>query len=110
MSNLRNKTRTIFRMNLILDLNMNNEHAEKYAELIKKANPMFVEVKAFMCVGFANQRIAYNKMPYHEDIVEFSKKILEFLPEHKLLDEKKESRVVLLGKDKSEMKIKPNEL
>ncbi len=110
MSNLRNKTRTVFRMNLILDLNMNNEHAEKYAELIKKANPMFVEVKAFMCVGFANQRIAYNKMPYHEDIVEFSKKILEFLPEYKMLDEKKESRVVLLGKDKSEMKIKPNEL
>ena len=89
---------------------MNEEYAKKYAELIKKANPMFVEIKAFMCVGFANQRIAYNKMPYHEDIVEFSKKILEFLPEYKLLDEKKESRVVLLGKDKRDMKIKKEEI
>jgi len=110
MSKLREKTRTVFRMNLILDLNMNDEHAEKYAELIKKANPMFVEVKAFMCVGFANQRIPYNKMPYHEDIIAFSKNILKYLPEYKLLDEKKESRVVLLGKNKADMKIKSNEI
>ena len=110
MSKLKNKTRTVFRMNLILDLNMNEEHAEKYAKMIEEANPMFVEVKAFMCVGFAKQRIPYNKMPYHEDIVEFSKKILEFLPEYKILDEKKESRVVLLGKDKSEMRIKKEEI
>jgi len=108
MSKLRGKTRTVFRINLVLDLNMTSP--EKYAEMIKKANPMFVEVKAFMCVGFANQRIPYNKMPYHKDIVEFSKKILEFLPEYKILDEKKESRVLLLGKDKKDMKIKPNEL
>lgn len=108
MSELREKTRTVFRINLVLDLNMSQP--ESYAEMIRKANPMFVEVKAFMCVGFANQRIPYNKMPYHKDIVEFSKKILEFLPEYKILDEKKESRVLLLGKNKSEMKIKPNEL
>ena len=110
MTKLRDKTRTVFRMNLILDLNMNEEHAKQYAEMIEKTNPMFVEVKAFMCVGFANQRIAYNKMPYHEDIVNFSKKILEFLPEYKILDEKKESRVLLLGKDKRDMKIKKEEI
>ncbi len=110
MSKLKGKTRTVFRMNLILDLNMLPEHAEKYAEMIKKANPMFVEVKAFMCVGFANQRIPYNKMPYNEDIIAFSKKMLKFLPNYKLLDEKKESRVVLLGKDKKEMKIKKGEI
>ncbi len=108
MAKLRNKTRTVFRMNLILDLNMTEE--KKYAEMIKKTNPMFVEVKAFMCVGFANQRIPYNKMPYHEDIIDFSKKILKFLPDYKILDEKKESRVLLLGKDKEEMKIKKGEI
>ncbi len=108
MSQLKGKTRTVFRINLVLDLNMTSP--EKYAEMIKKANPMFVEVKAFMCVGFANQRIPYNKMPYHKDIVEFSKKILEFLPEYKILDEKKESRVLLLGKDKNMMKIKEEEI
>jgi len=108
MSELNGKTRTIFRMNLILDLNMISP--EKYAEMIKKANPLFVELKAFMSVGFARQRIEYRKMPFHKDIVEFSKKILEFLPGYKVLDEKTESRVVLLGKDKKRMKIKKREI
>ncbi|MDD5012708.1 MAG: 4-demethylwyosine synthase TYW1 [Candidatus Nanoarchaeia archaeon] len=107
MAKLRNKTRTVFRMNLILNVNMNEEHAEQYAGLIKKANPMFVEVKGVMSVGYARERIPYNKMPYHKDIVEFSKKMLNFLPpKYNILDEKIESRVVLLGKDKGEMKIK----
>src|SRR4030042_1172592 len=110
MTRLRNKTRTIFRMNLILDMNMLPEHAEEYAELIKKTNPMFVEIKGVMSVGFARQRIPYNKMPYNKDIMEFSKKMLNFLPEYKILDEKKESRVVLLGKDKADMKIKKGEI
>jgi len=107
MSKLNKKTRTVFRMNLVMNLNMINP--EEYAEMIKKANPMFVEVKGFMSVGFARQRLGYERMPYHKDIVEFSKKILEFLPEYKILDEKKESRVLLLGKNKAYMKIKKNE-
>jgi tRNA wybutosine-synthesizing protein 1 len=107
MSGLKNKTRTVFRMNLVMNLNMINP--EEYAELIKKANPMFVEVKGFMSVGFARQRLGYERMPYHQDIVNFSKKILEFLPEYKILDEKKESRVLLLGKNKADMKIKKSE-
>ncbi len=102
------KTRTVFRMNLVKDLNMTN--AEEYAELIKKANPMFVEIKGFMSVGFSRQRLGYEKMPYHEDIIAFSREILKFLPEYKMLDEKKESRVVLLGKNKSDMKIKKGEI
>jgi tRNA wybutosine-synthesizing protein 1 len=108
ISNLKGKTRTVFRMNLILDLNMTSP--EKYAEMIRKANPLFVEVKAFMCVGFANKRLDYSKMPYHKDIVKFSKRILEFLPEYQILEEKKESRVLLLGKDKKDMKIKNSEI
>ncbi len=108
MAKLRNKTRTVFRMNLVLDLNM--IQPERYAEMIKKANPMFVELKAFMSMGFARERIAYNKMPYHKDMLNFSKKLLEFLPEYKMLDEKKESRVVLLGKSKRDMKIKKSEI
>lgn len=108
MAKLKGKTRTVFRMNLVLGLNM--ENIKEYAELIKKANPMFVEIKGFMSVGFARQRLAYNKMPYHKDIVEFSKKLLTYLPDYKFLDEKKESRVVLLGKSKKDMKIKKEQI
>ncbi|MCK5149886.1 4-demethylwyosine synthase TYW1 [Candidatus Pacearchaeota archaeon] len=109
---IRGKTRTVFRMNLVLDLNM--IEPEKYAELIKKANPMFVEIKGFMSVGFARQRLAYERMPLHKDIVEFSKKLVEELnkigEDYQILDEKIESRVLVLGKDKRELKIKGNQI
>jgi tRNA wybutosine-synthesizing protein 1 len=108
MSNLKGKTRTVFRMNLVENLNM--IQPEKYAELIKKANPLFIEIKGYMSVGYARQRLGYERMPYHKDIIDFSKEILKFLPEYKILDEKKESRVVLLGKNKEDMKIKKNQV
>lgn len=96
--------RTVVRINLVKDLNMDG--IKEYAELITKANPTFVEVKAFMSVGFARQRLGYERMPYHKDIVDFSNEVLKFLPKYKFLDEKKESRVVLLGKSKEDMEIK----
>jgi tRNA wybutosine-synthesizing protein 1 len=76
-----------------------------YAKLIKKAKPDFVEVKAFMSVGFARQRLAYERMPLHPEIVEFTKNLAK-LTNLKILDEKKESRVVLLGKSRENLKIK----
>ncbi|MFA5071506.1 MAG: 4-demethylwyosine synthase TYW1 [Candidatus Pacearchaeota archaeon] len=99
--------RTVFRMNLVKNLNM--IEPEKYSEMIKKANPMFIEIKGFMSVGFARQRLGYERMPTHKEIVDFSNEILKFLPEYKFLDEKKESRVVLLGKNKADMKIRKEE-
>ncbi len=108
MPKLNGKTRTVFRINLVKDLNM--IEPENYANLINKSSPMFIEIKGFMSVGFARKRIAYEKMPLHEEIVEFSKKILKFLPKHKFLDEKRESRVVLLGKNKKDMRIKKGEI
>ncbi|MBU3906752.1 MAG: 4-demethylwyosine synthase TYW1, partial [Nanoarchaeota archaeon] len=107
---LKGKTRTVVRMTLVKDLNMEKEHVEQYAEIIKKANPDFVEIKGFMSVGFARQRIGYEKMPWHKDVKRFSKKLLKFLPKYKFLDDKKESCVVLLGKSKAKMKIKEKEI
>jgi len=102
------KCRTVFRMNLVKGLNM--IEPENYAKMIEGANPMFVEIKGFMSVGFARQRLGYDRMPYHQDIVDFANEVLKFLPAYKFLDEKKESRVVLLGKNKEDMKIKKSEL
>lgn len=89
------KTRKVIRLTIIRGLNMHSP--EKYAKLIKKAKPYFVEVKAYMAVGFSRARIGMEGMPYHEEIVDFSKKIAEYLG-WKIIDEHKESRVVLLGK------------
>ena len=107
-------TRKVIRMTLVKDLNM--IEPENYANLIKKALPDFIEVKAYMAIGFARQRLGYEKMPSHQEVKDFAKKILKELKNenhkinYKFLDEKKESRVVLLGKDKKRMKIKKDEI
>lgn len=107
---LRKKTRTVFRMNLVLDLNMKKEHAKEYALLIQKSKPLFIEVKGYMAVGFARNRLSYEKMPKFEDILEFSKLLSKELKKigenYKLLDEHEFSRVIVFGKNKRNLKIK----
>ena len=97
------KTRKVLRLTLVKDLNMRN--IEGYANLIKIAKPDFVEAKGFMSVGFSRKRLGYEKMPFHSEIREFAKKLAK-LSGLKILDEKKESCVVLLGKDRKKMMIK----
>lgn len=104
------KTRTVLRLTLVKELNMDDELIKGYAELIKKASPLFVEIKSFMCVGFSKERLKYKQMPYHKEIKEFSEKLLKIIPDYSFLDEKTESRVVLLGKDKNRMKIQKEEI
>jgi tRNA wybutosine-synthesizing protein 1 len=87
-------TRKVIRLTLVKDLNMKDPAA--YACLIKKACPDWVEVKSFMSVGGARERLPYSRMPLHKEIRLFSKELAKHLSV-KLLDEKKESRVCLLG-------------
>jgi len=97
------KTRKVLRLTLVRDLNMQN--IEDYAKLINIARPDFVEAKGFMSVGFSRQRLGYERMPFHEEIREFSEKLAK-LTGLKILEEKIESRVVLLGKSNKNMKIR----
>ena len=89
------KTRKVIRLTMVKDLNM--KEPEKYAKLIEKAMPNFVEVKSFMSVGFSRQRLPYSSMSSHEEIREFSEKLSASLG-YKIANEKKDSRVVLLKK------------
>jgi len=89
------KTRKVIRLTMVRDLNM--LEPEKYAKLIEKALPNFLEIKSFMSVGFSRQRLAYSTMPTHEEIKEFAEKIANSTG-YKIADEKRDSRVVLLKK------------
>jgi len=99
------KTRTVIRMTLVKDLNMNEDMVEDYASLIKKADPMFVEVKGYMSVGYARKRLGYEKMPNWNEVQRYAKLIAKAIG-YKILDGHEHSRVVLLGKNKKDMKIK----
>ncbi|WP_297519402.1 4-demethylwyosine synthase TYW1 [Thermococcus sp.] len=90
-------TRTVIRLTLVKGENMGNP--EGYAKLIKLANPMFVEAKAYMFVGFSRNRLTINNMPRHEEIKAFAKELLKHLPGYHLEDEYRPSRVVLIMRD-----------
>ena len=90
-------TRTVIRMTLVKGENMGNP--EGYAKLIKLANPMFVEAKAYMFVGFSRNRLTINNMPRHEEIKAFAEELLKHLPGYHLEDEYRPSRVVLIMRD-----------
>lgn len=104
------KCRTVVRLTLIKNLNMEEEHVKQYIKLIKKANPLFIHVKGYVALGYSKERLGERKMPSHEQIRDYANKLLKFLPEYKFFDEKIESRVVLLGKSRKRMKIKEEEI
>jgi len=99
--------RRVVRMTLVKGLNMDEGMVEDYVKLIKKAFPDFIEVKGYMSVGFARQRLGYDKMPNFEEVRGFAEKVVKELSSgYKILDEHEFSRVVLIGVDRKKMKIK----
>ncbi len=88
-------SRKTVRLTLIKGLNMS--HIKDYAKMIEKINPDFVEVKAYMNVGFSKYRLSMDNMPLHEEVKEFSEKLEKELS-YKIKDESSPSRVVLLSR------------
>lgn len=95
LKQLKSKTRTTLRLTLIKNLNMTD--IEGWSKQILKADPNYVEVKAYMFVGSSRQRLSLENMPRHNEVKEFSKKLCQHL-NYKILDEQEESRVVLIAK------------
>ncbi|MBW2980271.1 4-demethylwyosine synthase TYW1 [Candidatus Woesearchaeota archaeon] len=92
---LKNFKRSAIRLTLVKNYNMIKP--DEYAELIESSGADFVEAKAYMWVGYSRQRLSIKKMPLFPEIKKFSKEIVKH-SSLKIIDEKKESRVVLLMK------------
>lgn len=86
---------SVIRLTLVKDLNF--IYPERYAEIIDKTEADFIEVKSFMSVGGARERLAYSRMPLHSEIKTFAEEI-EKHSSYKIINEKTDSRVVLLRK------------
>lgn len=86
-------SRTCIRTTCVKGRNMINP--EKYGELIKKSNPDFVEIKAYMCVGSSRYRLTPDNMPTFDEVKSFAQKIEENCGK-KIVNESEVSRVVLL--------------
>ncbi len=98
---LKNFKRSVIRLTLAKEMNM--FYPEQYAEIIKDIDFDFLELKAAMPVGPAQYRMTLANMPYHGGIVDFAERIGK-ITGHKIISEKKDSRVVLMAKKNKERK------
>jgi tRNA wybutosine-synthesizing protein 1 len=73
------------------------KNIEGYAKLITKANPTYIEPKAYMHVGFSRLRLGYEHMPSLAEIVEFGRQLATETG-YFIVDKSAESRVLLLSR------------
>jgi tRNA wybutosine-synthesizing protein 1 len=82
-------------MTLVKEHNMN--HIDEYAKIVEKANPTYIEVKAYMHIGFSTLRLGFENMPLHSEVKDFAGQLAEKTG-YKVINEAQESRVVLLSR------------
>lgn len=89
------KCPTVMRITSVRGINM--KRPDVYAKLIEKADPTYVEPKAYMHVGFSRLRLGYENMPTHREIREFATQLARETG-YNIVDESEKSRVVLLSR------------
>lgn len=89
------RCRTVIRSTLVRGLNMDD--VEGYAKMVEKANPTYIETKAYMHIGFSGLRLGFDSMPNHKEVRGFAEQLAEKTG-YRIVDEAVESRVVLLCK------------
>ena len=95
------KARTCIRLTMIKEVNMS--HHKEYAQLVQKGDPDFLEVKAYMLLGASRDVYRIDNMPRHEEVVQFTKELIEYLPNYEIVSEHIPSRVVLVAKKSFKM-------
>jgi tRNA wybutosine-synthesizing protein 1 len=88
------RCRSVIRMTLAKGLNM--VRPEDYARVIERAEPDFVEVKAYMHLGRSRARLEREAMPQHHEILNYARTLAGELG-YNLEAEVPLSRVALLS-------------
>ncbi len=88
--------RKVIRMTMIKGLNMDSTMIPEYLDLIEGSNPHFVEVKAYMFLGYSMQRLDRSNMPAHQEIKDFAEEMTEKSGWLEYMDEQEASRIVVM--------------
>ncbi len=88
--------RKVARMTMIKGLNMDENMIPEYVGLLERMNPHFVEVKAYMFLGYSMHRLKWENMPTHEEIREYSERLVSESGWMEYMDEQVPSRIVVL--------------
>jgi len=98
-------TRTVIRHTLVKDLNFG--WVEEYAKLDARADPDLVEPKGYVFVGASRQRLSMESMPSFEEMKDFSSRLGDILG-MKVIRERPDSRVLLLGREDIDTDVRNN--
>lgn len=93
--------RRVLRLTVIKGINDGEGMLPLYGEMFGKSGADFIEVKAYMHLGYSRKRLGAENMPSHEYVKELSAKLLESLPGFEYADEDANSRIVLLKNKES---------
>jgi tRNA wybutosine-synthesizing protein 1 len=96
------KCPTVIRFTLARHMNL--EYPKLFADVVRKANPTYLEPKAYMHVGFSRLRMDGSNMPSHKEIKEFGSQLSTELG-YNVLDDSPDSRVVLLSRLEKAIKL-----
>ena len=89
------KCPTVTRMTLVKGYNMSL--VDEYAKLVEKANPTYIEAKAYMHIGFSTLRLGFDNMPQHFEVKMFADELAKKTG-YVIIDDSPDSRVFLLSK------------
>lgn len=98
--------RKVLRITHIKGVNDSDDHAIKFSKLIMFAQPDFVEIKAYMRIGYSKYRLTSENMPVFNDVKRFTDKILESLAGFRLECTDINSRIILLKNQNTVYKTK----
>ena len=98
---------SVMRITLIKGLNL--KYQEEFAKLVDRYNPTYVEPKAYIYVGYSRRRLSYEASPSHSEIRKFGEEIAEYSG-YNVLDEARESKIVLLSRLQKPIRLSPGEL
>ena len=89
-------TRTVLRMTIIRNHNDSEEMIPAFADMIRRANVHFIEIKSYMHIGRSTNRLARSDMLEFEEISHFANQLAKKSKIYSAIDESIASRIVLL--------------
>jgi tRNA wybutosine-synthesizing protein 1 len=89
-------TRIVLRMTIIRNHNDSEEMVPAFADMIRRANVHFIEIKSYMHIGRSTNRLARSDMLEFEEISHFANQLAKKSKIYSAIDESVASRIVLL--------------
>ncbi|MEM2772430.1 MAG: 4-demethylwyosine synthase TYW1 [Candidatus Pacearchaeota archaeon] len=90
------KCRKVIRYTLVKGINDKEKNIKELIKLVNLANPDFLEIKAYMFLGYSTLRLKKENMPEFNYVKNFSLNLLKNLKNFKYENSDKASRIVLL--------------